>query len=319
MNEFPVSIFRSDPVAASMETWAGIALLGVLGFALGFALNNGSICTVVATTELVSEKRPARSIALFEAALWGALVYALLETSPTMQQGWSPPGYLVPAAVLFGIGSYVNGACVLGSVGHFGNGQIDFGLAFLGIVAVFYIERLFDLLPDRPPMSALLPLGSVLLAVALLAVLALRLGLSLKSESNVRQLTLSMAPIGITFTALALLAPGFSIAASLGNVVSIPVGGAVIAVCLFAGSFVSARIRMHRFMLKWPTIDDVLRRTSGGILMGMGALLFPGGNDTLLLIGLPMGAWQAALAYALLVASLAVLIAKFGSMAKAWS
>jgi len=53
--------------------------------------------------------------------------------------------------------------------------------------------------------------------------------------------------------------------------------------------------------------------------MGLGAILIPGGNDTLLLIGFPMGAWQAALAYVLLVASLAALIAKFGSVARSWS
>jgi hypothetical protein len=53
--------------------------------------------------------------------------------------------------------------------------------------------------------------------------------------------------------------------------------------------------------------------------MGLSALLIPGGNDTLLMIGFPMGAWQAALAYALLVASLAALIARFGSMARSWS
>ena len=125
---------------AGMEIWAGMALLALLGFVLGFAINHGSICTVIATRELVSEKRPARSIALVECAVWAALVYAILETSPTMQQGWSPLGYLVPAAMLFGIGTYVNGACVFGSVGHFGNGDIDFGFTFLGIVAVFYIE-----------------------------------------------------------------------------------------------------------------------------------------------------------------------------------
>jgi uncharacterized protein len=62
-----------------------------------------------------------------------------------------------------------------------------------------------------------------------------------------------------------------------------------------------------------------LRRTLGGILMGVGALLIPGGNDTLLMIGFPMGAWQAALAYALFVGTVAALIAKFGSMARAWS
>jgi hypothetical protein len=53
--------------------------------------------------------------------------------------------------------------------------------------------------------------------------------------------------------------------------------------------------------------------------MGLGALLIPGGNDTLLMIGFPMGAWQAALAYVLLVASLAACIAEFGSTARSWS
>src|SRR5262249_23454018 len=92
----------------------------------------------------------------------------------------------------------------------------------------FYIESLFGLFPDQPPISASLPLGSALLAVALLAILALRLVVSLSA-------------------------------------------GAVISLCMFAGSFVSARIRMHRVMLEWPTISNILRRTLGGILMGLGA------------------------------------------------
>ena len=145
MGEFLVNISGSGLADASKETWAGMALLGVLGFVLGFALNQGSICTVIATRELVSEKRPARFIALVECAVWAALVYATLETAPMMQQGWSPPGYLVPAAILFGLGTYVNGACVFGAVGHFGNGEIDFGFAFLGIFAVVYLESLFEL------------------------------------------------------------------------------------------------------------------------------------------------------------------------------
>lgn len=319
MSEFLISIFGSVPVAASMETWAGMVLLAVLGFVLGFAINHGSICTVIATRELVSEKRPARFIALVECAVWAALVYAILESSPAMQQGWSPLGYLVPAAILFGVGTYVNGACVFGSVGHFGNGEIEFVFPFIGIAAVFYIEPLFSPLPDRPPISASLPLGPGLVAIALLAILALRLAVSRKSESNFRRLTLSMGAIGVTFTILAVIAPRFSITTSVGSIFSIPVAGAVISVCMFGGSLVSARLRQRRFMLRWPTIKGVARRTLGGILMGSGALLIPGGNDALLMIGFPMGAWQAGLAYLLLVASLAVLVAKFGSMAKSWS
>ena len=225
---------------AGMEVWAGMALLALLGFVLGFALNHGSICTVIATRELVSEKRPARFIALVECAVWAALVYAILGASPTLQQGWSPLGYLLPAAIVFGIGSYVNGACVFGSVGHFGNGDIDFGFAFLGIFAVSYVASLFDLLPDRSPISAFLPAGLLLLAIALLAILALRLLLSLGSESNFWPLTLSMGAIGITFTILAIFAPGFSITASVGSIISVPATGVAIAVCMFGGSLASA-------------------------------------------------------------------------------
>jgi uncharacterized membrane protein YedE/YeeE len=175
-----------------MEIWSGMVLLAVLAFVLGFALNHGSICTVIATTELIAERRSARSIALVECAVWAALVYAIIEQSPTMQQGWSPLPYLVPGALLFGIGAYVNGACVFGSVGHFGNGHIDFGFTFLAIFAVLYIESLFGLLPAQPSISASLPFGPVLLAIALAAILALRLGVSLRSESNFGRLTLSM-------------------------------------------------------------------------------------------------------------------------------
>jgi hypothetical protein len=318
MSEFLMRIPELNLADAAMQIWPGLALLGALGFVLGFALNHGSMCTVIATTELVSEKRPARFIALVE-CVWAGIVYASLETSPTMQNGWSPLGYLIPAAILFAIGTYVNGACVFGSVGHFGNGDIGFGLAFLGIFAVFYVDSIFGLLPDQPPTSASVPLGPVLLALALAAILVLRLGLSLRTESNFLRLTLSMGAIGITFTVLAILAPQFSITTSVGSMVSIPVAGAVISVCMFGGSLVSARVRKRRFMLKWPTIKSVVRRTVGGILMGLGALLIPGGNDTLLMVGFPMGAWQAGLAYVLLVASLAALIAKFGSMARSWS
>jgi len=319
MSEFFTRITELNLADAAMQIWPGLALLGALGFVLGFALNYGSTCTVIATTELVSEKRPARLVALVECALWAGIVYACLEASPTMHRGWSPLGYLIPAAVLFAIGAYVNGACVFGSVGHFGNGDVDFVFTFLGIFAVFYVESIFGVLPDRPPTSASVPLGPVPLVVALATIMALRLGLSFRSESNATRLTLSMGAIGVTFTILAILVSHFSITTSLESIGSIPVADVVILVCIFAGSLVSARVRKRRFLLKWPTIKSVVRRAVGGILMGLGALVIPGGNDTLLMVGLPMGAWQAGLAYALLVASLAALIVKFGSTSRSWS
>lgn len=75
-------------------------------------------------------------------------------------------------------------------------------------------------------------------------------------------------------------------------------------------------------MRPWESVPAPRRSLDGGragILMGLGALLIPGGNDTLLMIGFPTGAWQAALAYVLFVAALAALIARFGSLARSWS
>lgn len=301
------------------ETWQGMALLGVLGFALGFALNSGSVCTVIATRELISDRRPARSIALVECAVWAALVYTILDASPKMDQGWTEFSWLVPAVALFGLGTYLNGACVFGSVGHFGNGEINFGFVFIGIAAVFYIESVLELLPDRPAISGAVPAGPASLLIGLFLLSAIRFAVSSRAEAGFRQLTMSMSVAGGAFTVLAVLAPGFAITASVGSIVSIPVASITIFFCMFAGSMASARIRDRWFALKWPTVGAVVRRTVAGILMGLGALLIPGGNDTLLLIGLPMGAWQAVLAYALFVATLAALIARFGSAAKSWT
>jgi hypothetical protein len=305
--------------AAMSDACTGITLLGTAGFVLGFALNHGSICTVIATKELIAEKRPARFIALAEAAVWAALIYALLATPPRMEQGWLPLAYLVPAAVLFGVGTYVNAACVFGSVGHFGNGEIDFGFVFLGIGAVFYLEYLLDLLPAQPAISSSLPVGTELIAIGLVTIIALRLVVSRRSQSSAWRLSLSIAALGITYTGLAIVAPGFSITASVGSLITVPITISVISVCMILGTLLSSRVLSGRFMVKWPSLHALARRAIGGSLMGLGALLIPGGNDTLLMIGLPMGAWQALLAYGLFVSTIALLIAKFGSTTRSWS
>jgi uncharacterized protein len=274
---------------------------------------------VIATADLVARRRPARSIALLESALWAALVYALLNISPFMPEGWLPVGYLVAGTVLFAVGSYVNGACVFGSVGHFGNGDIEFASVFVGIFIVTYIEPLTRLLPAQPPLSMSLP-GGVLPFVAILAMLVLaRLVVTRRGDNNFVLLSLTMGAVGVTFALLATFTPLFSITASIETVISVPVAGAVTIAGMSLGSFASAVLRERRFTIKWPTWQGTLRHLAGGILMGLGAVLIPGGNDTLLLVGFPGAAWQAFLSYALLVAVLAALIAAFGTRARAWT
>lgn len=292
----------------------GLALLGVLGFILGFAINKGSICTVLATADLVSMKRPARSIALLEAALWAGLVYAVLESSPHMSAGWLSLAYIVPGTVLFALGSYLNGACVFGSVGHFGNGHIEFALVFIGIFIVSFIEPFTHVLPDHPAISLPPPDTTWPFLVLLSLFIGARFVLARRGKSNFGRLTLTMVVVGVAFTLLATFTPEFSITVSIMMAVSVPVAGAVTLVGLFLGSVMSGHIgKPHGFKIKWPAWQGVSRRFSGGLLMGMGAALMSGGNDTLLLVGLPGAAWQAFFSYALLVLLLAALIAVLGT------
>lgn len=319
MNAFSGMVPDLNFTGAYGADWLGIGLIAILSFALGFALNRGSICTVIATADLVARRRPARSIALLESALWAGLVYALLDTSPFMPEGWLPLGYLVAGTVLFAVGSYVNGACVFGSVGHFGNGDIEFALVFVGIFIVTYIEPLTNLLPSQPPLTMPLP-GGALPMVGILAVLLLaRLAVTRREEKNFGLLSMAMAAVGLAFTLIATLTPLFSITASIETVVSVPVAGAVTIVGMSLGSIVSAVLRERRLVIKWPTWQGVMRHLAGGMLMGLGAVFIPGGNDTLLLVGLPGAAWQAFVSYALLVAVLAALIAVFGARTRAWT
>lgn len=318
MNAFSDLIPGLTFMGASGADWLGCGLIAILSFALGFALNRGSICTVIATADLVAHKRPARSIALLEAALWSGLVYALLNLSPFMPEGWLPLQYLLLGTVLFAVGSYVNGACVFGSIGHFGNGDIEFALVFVGIFIVHYIEPLTSLLPTQPALSLPLPGGALPMA-GILALLLLGRFVFTRRENNFALLGVTMAVVGVTFALLVTFTPLFSITASIETIVSVPVAGAVTIAGMSLGSIASAVLREHRFMIKRPTWRGVTRHFAGGMLMGLGAVLIPGGNDTLLLVGLPGAAWQAMLSYAILVAVLAALIAVFGTKAHAWS
>ena len=57
-------------------------------------------------------------------------------------------------------------------------------------------------------------------------------------------------------------------------------------VAFFAGMLVSA-LQRGTFRLRWQPAGAIWARLVGGAMMGVGAAMVPGGNDTLLLTGLP--------------------------------
>ena len=76
------------------------------------------------------------------------------------------------------------------------------------------------------------------------------------------------------------------------------------ALLLFAGAVIGALLAGH---LRWqrPTVRRSLRCAAGGFIMGCGAALVPGGNDTLLLWAIPGLTVNGALAFAVMLAVIA--------------
>jgi hypothetical protein len=61
----------------------------------------------------------------------------------------------------------------------------------------------------------------------------------------------------------------------------------LLGVALLAGAILGG-VTAGRFKIGAPDFARIVRHLAGGILMGAGALLIPGGNTTLALVGLPL-------------------------------
>src|SRR5258708_39060968 len=61
----------------------------------------------------------------------------------------------------------------------------------------------------------------------------------------------------------------------------------LLGVALLVGAILGG-VSAGRFKIRVPDLIGIVRHLAGGILMGAGALLIPGGNTTLALVGLPL-------------------------------
>ena len=281
----------------------------------GYAVQRGSICAVAAAQEL-ADRRPQRFLSFFfcaavalTAMALGALLgldrFAFYHGSADL---WLP----VAGGAMFGAGAWLNGRCAFGTIARLGSGEA----ARLGTIAGFLLG--FAAAPrvglHGPPASFESPLAAIapgaVLAVAGAA--AIVLGLTLRREPTPSGWSpfAAMGVIGLVNGVLLVIAAGWpytnllmDLAAAAGMelawrsaLAGIFIAGAV-AGALAGGGFEPA-LGNWRF---W------LRCLAGGVVMGMGASLVPGGNDTMLLVGLPLLLPSFALAYAAMTLALLAL------------
>ncbi len=312
----------------------GSILLAAL---MGFAIQRGATCTVAAMDELINQRRSNRLVSLAEAAIWVGLGVLLARQVGLVMQvptGHEASWRTVLGGVLLGGGAYVNRACVFGAIARWASGDWAYAATPLGFLlgSVVFLRVAQSMgspqLMQASPAQAL-PDGAVILIAGLLLFRALWAGRSSWREV----LTASPAQtawlrarrfaaklwsprpatiiIGLAFLGMMLMAGPWAYTELLSEWAAGMPKQAVIRVLLAVALFSGAALggwtagKWHWHGVQWTGIARCL---AGGALMGMGSLLIPGGNDGLILVGMPMLWPYAWLAFAAMCATIASLM-----------
>lgn len=310
-----------------------LLILGPLSFLVGFALQRGNICTVLAARQIVWTGRWSRLKGLLLASLWGFLILVPLVWLDAAHFKAGPQ--LIPTlmtilgGVLYAVGCFVTGACIFGVCSRASSGHLSFLFA---IPAMAICATAGQFSGAAPSPSAMLPSalsGSWLMpacwaaAAAGIAWIGIRrlakfgpAGVGLGNLLRLSRWRASVAGMIIGLLGAALFATdtawfypaaakrltlylaGWSPAFPLDSLVG---GGG-----LFLGGIV-ASMSGGRLVVRRPHLGPSLKAVVGGLIIGFAWAMIPGGNDAMVLYLLPSLALNGILAYAVMLATLVYL------------
>ena len=274
---------------------------------MGFAIQRGATCTVAAVDEIVNERGFSRLVALLEAALWvggGLLVAQALHVLPKMPSGYAVSAWTIVGGVLLGLGAFVNRACVFGAIANFGSGSwayiftpVGFYVGCVSVGAVFSPLAARALADGSPVLQT-----SAWVALLFFVFMLMRIGRPIVAGARKRELRALLTRhvwsphaattvIGVTFLIMLLLVGSWAytdvlVELARGMAGSVAARSLLLLALLLGaalGGWTAGRFRHTRI-----SAGQVLRCFLGGVLMGWGSLLIPGGNDGLILVGMPL-------------------------------
>jgi uncharacterized membrane protein YedE/YeeE len=293
-------------------------------FAVGFAMKSGGLCTYAAALQIVRERRFERLLAFLGAAAWTSLVVipaAWLWPDVLKLSATHPHWQLALAGgVVLGVGAWLNRGCVFGTFVQLTGGNLTYVATLLGMVLGATAARIA--LVNRVPqknLPALAAMPSYWIAIggllAILTVLTLVFDLRGRERRPVSFLLIAMV-LGIGGGGLFATINGWEFAAVMIRASYhawqlVPTGPTMIAVLstlsMVAGG-VAAAISHNRFTWQAPRLLPSLASLGGGAMMGAAAVIIPGGNDGLLLSGIPALAPHAWVGFIAMLISMLVLL-----------
>ncbi|MDB5582358.1 MAG: hypothetical protein JWR80_7534 [Bradyrhizobium sp.] len=297
---------------------ANLALSILCGLAFGFAARKGGLCMIVALEHLVDDRSPRLLLSFLHTSAWVALV-----TLP-MVLLWVPsartPAYALAAStiiggVLFGLSAAINGACSIGTLEKLSGGELSFLATISGMAIGFWLAAAArDVLPAPSPSSfaplatfAAAGIGAALLVLAwrfrrVIEARPVRLG-HWSPERAALVLGVSGGLLYVLHGAWAYsLVIDRLVTGTIGGVRDLPVVLAVLAATVGGAMLGALHDGTFAPGIRWRLLPQ---RLIGGTGMGYGASLVPGGNDAVLLHGLPSLSPHAAPAFAAMVTAAA--------------
>jgi uncharacterized membrane protein YedE/YeeE len=307
-----------------------LVLLLLLVAATGFVAHRASLCTVRAVAEILNAGTAHMLASFFKAALWAALVYGLLLLVFTPQTAkfpaFEPRSLAIVGGFVFGIGAAINGGCSYSTLQRIADGDLAGLASIVGFVLGVFAWSTLDTSAaiTQPVQATALWVEIGAMAPWLLAVLALlaaiefvrlwrthpRTGKAWQSfGAPSYRVGTAAAVIGVCAGLLYAILGAWSYTGTVRRAVDaayrmLP-GPNTLPWLLFAAMFlgmVASAMQRGSFALRWRPQGALAPRLGGGVLMGLGASLVPGGNDTLILTGLPALSGWAVAAYLALVA-----------------
>jgi len=268
---------------------------------MGFANQRGPICTVGAIREIVTERRYVRFAALLEAAIWVGAGLVILEGSallPRVPHGYGTNAATLLGGALLGLGSFINGTCAIGTIARIGARHWGYLGTLIGFL-LGSVAMLWHPAPSQLDDTSIILMASAWLMATCIVVLAGRLLMHGQSiwRASVRPMGYVWSPhiatsvVGVSFLVALVAVGSWSYTDTLAALVRGTAFDLPLNLLLFGALFLGALIGGWTTPVPGSGLPKGAppgRCLLGGGLMGIGAAMVPGGNDSLLLIGMPL-------------------------------
>jgi uncharacterized protein len=294
---------------------ADIAVLAVaisLAAILGLSAHKAGICMVRAVAEVMTSGRPFLLLALAKVAAWSflAILAGRLVGGGTTFAYWPAAWPEVAGGIVFGVGAAVNGSCVFSTLTRLADGKVGLLAAVamwpVGVLAaracfveqdVANMQQQVHSIEVTQEVSWIVTVGLAVWAVSEVR----RIGTRFWKSRNVARmgtgplsLSSGAALIGLSNGYLYYHFGNWSFTSAVTrSIFGADVGAAgtvhvtwLLLISAVLGMFISSRLRGSQ---EWtlPRLQEVMRHAAGGLAMGLGSALIPGGNDALILFGIP--------------------------------